>query len=83
MEPGDSTAGTDRLIENGVSILGPEIDRSGDYRYVDEDGYLTVGDYQMGKVGTGANKKDTVRLNVLKDLSQQDGDAFKGKFSRG
>ena len=84
LNPRDSTAGTDRLIENSVGILSPEIDRSGDYRYVSPEGYLTVGDYQMGdKVGTGANKRDTVRPNVLKDLTQEDAGTFKDKFSRG
>lgn len=84
LDPDDSTAGTDRLIENSVGILNNEIDRSADFRYVDTDGNLTVGDYQMGDaVGTGVNKKDTIRLNVLKDMTQEDATAFKQKFSRG
>ncbi len=75
--PGDSTLGTDRLIENSVGLLNPDIDRSGDYRYVSPDGYLTVGDYQTGEV------RDTVRLNLLKDLSAADADSFRQKYPRG
>jgi len=56
-----STAGTDRLIENSTGILSPDIDLSGDYRYM-MDGDVRVGDYQTG------NPLDTVRLNVLKQV---------------
>lgn len=56
-----STAGTDRLIENSVGLLSPDIDLSGDFRYM-MDGQVRVGDYQTG------NPEDTVRLNLLKSM---------------
>lgn len=77
VEPGDSTLGTDRLIENSAGLLNPDIDQSGDYRYVSPEGYLTVGDYQTGEL------RDTVRLNLLKSLSPGVADTFKQKYPRG
>ena len=66
LPPEQSTKGTDRLIENSVGILSPDIDFSGDYRYM-MDGDVKVGDYQTGEV------RDTIRLNVLKAV-QGDGE---------
>ena len=77
VEAGDSTLGTDRLIENSVGLLNPDIDQSGDYRYVSPEGYLTVGDYQTGEL------RDTVRLNLLKSLSPGVADTFRQKYPRG
>ena len=56
-----STAGTDRLVENSVGLLSPDIDLSGDFRYM-MDGQVRVGDMQAG------NPEDTVRLNLLKSM---------------
>ena len=56
-----STAGTDRLVENSVGLLSPDIDLSGDFRYM-MDGQVRVGDMQAG------NPEDTVRLNLLKAM---------------
>ena len=56
-----STAGTDRLVENSVGLLSPDIDLSGDFRYM-MDGQVRVGDMQAG------NPQDTVRLNLLKAM---------------
>ena len=57
-----STKGTDRLIENSVGLLSPDIDLSGDFRYM-MDGEVRVGDHQTGQ------PRDTVRLNLLKAAS--------------
>lgn len=54
-----STKGTDRLIENSVGLLSPDIDLSGDFRYI-MDGKIRVGDHQTGE------PRDTIRLNLLK-----------------
>ena len=72
-----TTEGTDRLIENSRGLLDEEIDRSGDYRYYDPQGNLRVGDYQTGEV------RDTVRLNLLKALTEGDARAFKQNYNRG
>ena len=56
-----STASTDRLIENSVGLMSPDIDLSGDFRYM-MDGEVRVGDMQAG------NPEDTVRLNLLKSM---------------
>ena len=50
-----STAGTDRLVENGVGLLSPDIDLSGDFRYM-MDGQVRVGDMQAG------NPEDTCSI---------------------
>ena len=55
----ESTAGTDRLVENSVGLLSRDIDLSGDFRYM-MDGQVRVGDNQTGE------PRDTVRLNLLK-----------------
>lgn len=57
-----STKGTDRLVENSVGLLSPDIDLSGDFRYM-MDGEIRVGDHQTGQ------PRDTVRLNLLKAAS--------------
>lgn len=57
-----STAGTDRLVENSVGLMSPDIDLSGDFRYM-MDGQVRVGDNQTGQ------PRDTVRLNLLKAAS--------------
>ena len=72
-----TTEGTDRLIENSRGLLDEEIDRSGDYRYYDPQGNMRVGDYQTGEV------RDTVRLNLLKALTESDASAFKQNYNRG
>ncbi len=72
-----TTEGTDRLIENSRGLLDEEIDRSGDYRYYDPQGELRVGDYQTGEV------RDTIRLNLLKALTPEVGQAFKENYNRG
>lgn len=63
---GISTMGTDRLVENSRGLLDRTIENSGDFRYVDPQGYITVGDYQTG------NPEDTLRLNLLKAVTLAD-----------
>lgn len=63
-----TTMGTDRLVENSVGLLSPEIDRSGDYRYLSADGSVKVGDYQTGYTEMRGRPVDTVRLNLVKSL---------------
>lgn len=63
-----TTMGTDRLIENSRGLLSPEIDRSGDYRYLSADGSVKVGDYQTGFTEMRGRPVDTVRLNLVKSL---------------
>jgi len=72
-----TTEGTDRLIENSRGLLDEEIDRSGDYRYYDPQGNLRVGDYQTGEV------RETIRLNLLKALTPEVAQTFKGEYNRG
>ena len=54
-----STKGTDRLIENSVGLLAPDIDRSGDFRYM-MNGSLRVGDNQAGAA------EYPLKINILK-----------------
>lgn len=63
-----STQGTDRLIENSVGLLSPEIDRGGDFRYLSNSGEVTVGDYQTGLTEMRGRPVDTVRLNLVKSM---------------
>ena len=64
----DSTLGTDRLIENSVGLLQPDIDLSGDYRYLSSGGNVRVGDYQTGLTELRGRPVDTVRLNLIKSM---------------
>ena len=68
VSPADSTLGTDRLVENSVGLLQPDIDLSGDYRYLTTGGEVKVGDYQTGLTELRGRPVDTVRLNLIKSM---------------
>ena len=57
-----STINTDRLIENSSQLTSKDTDFSGDFRYYDKDGKLTVGDNQTGEL----NPDGSVNFNILK-----------------
>lgn len=68
VSPADSTLGTNRLVENSVGLLQPDIDLSGDYRYLSNTGEVKVGDYQTGLTELRGRPVDTVRLNLIKSM---------------
>lgn len=79
-----TTMGTDRLVENSRGLLDPEIDRSGDYRYMSSTGNVMVGDYQTGFTEMRGRPVDTVRLNLVKSLegmTSDERDNFKRNYA--
>ena len=65
----NSTLGTDRLIETQRSVMGQDVGpAAGDYRYLDNDGYLHVGDYQVATHKPG-NRDIPIKLQLAKESS--------------